>query len=96
VGWEGFDAMTPLTLPNAGEPALGANGTISPRLYEWMAKVTAALNGPFQMRPFAIASLPASPEDGWHCFVTDAGGGAVPVYSRGGQWLRYDDNTEVT
>lgn len=34
--------------------------------------------------------------DGLMVFCSDATGGGVPVYSRGGQWLRVDDNTVVS
>lgn len=44
----------------------------------------------------AKAELPPPERDGSVLFVTDATGGAVPAYSRGGAWLRFDTNAPVT
>jgi hypothetical protein len=83
-------------LPSPGEQVAGPAGVLSQRLYEWMARITRAVNGPFELRSYTVATLPSPTVDGLVAFVSDAGGGAVPVYSRDGTWRRFNDNTEVT
>lgn len=81
-------------LPNAGEPAAGSVA-LGRGWYEWAARITRALNGPLQLRSYTVATLPTPATDGLITYASDAGGGGVPVYSRSGLWLRFDDNTEV-
>lgn len=85
-----------LQIPNASEPAVEPGGGLGRRWYEFLDRVVKATNGPFELRAYTVARLPTPPADGFILFVSDAGGGAVPVYSRGGVWRRFDDNAEVT
>lgn len=55
-----------------------------------------AMQAPLSLAPYAVASLPTSARDGSIAFASDASGGAVPVYRRGSDWLRFDNNTVVT
>ena len=84
-----------IPLPRAEEP-IAESGRLARRWFDFMDRLTRAVNGPFPMRPYALSELPQNPADGFHCFVTNAAGGAVPVYSRGGVWRRFDDNSEVS
>ena len=80
---------------HAGEPLAG-NAPMARRWFDFFSKLTSAVNGPFPLRSYLLADLPANPTDGWTVYCSDAGGGGVPVYARGGQWLRYDTNGVVT
>lgn len=83
-------------LPSPGELVAGPSGVVSERIFAWMARVTRAINGPFELRSYTVATLPTPDADGFIAFVSDAGGGAVPVYFRGGVWRRFDTNAQVT
>ena len=83
-------------IPNADEPAAEKSGVLGRRWYEYLDRVAKAVNGPFELCAYTVARLPTPAADGFILFVSDAAGGAVPVYSRGGVWRRFDDNAEVT
>lgn len=80
--------------PNANEPT--GDRTIGDGWFRFLDLVARAINGPFPLRVYTVAQLPANPNDGSMLFVSDAGGGGVPVYSRGGIWLRFSDDLEVS
>lgn len=72
-------------------------------LLDWGRRLIVELSKPktdlFRLDKFTIAErLPDATKlgDGSVIFVTDAAGGAVPAYSRGGSWLRFDDNSVVS
>jgi len=51
---------------------------------------------PLDLPAFPLAALPAPERDGQVIFVPDATGGGVPVFSRGGAWLRFDSGAAVS
>lgn len=74
----------------------------SPKLYSdwkvWGAKLLSVLSLPETIRPvqlpcLALVNLPPANQDGLVVFVVDDATGARPVYSQGGQWLRFSDDT---
>ena len=64
------------------------------RCAEWLATQIRNGNyptGTISLKAYTVADLPADPADGLMVFCTDDVGGAVPVFSFGGQWLRVTD-----
>lgn len=84
-----------IPIPRHDEVLVGSE-PMQRRWWEYLFRINTALNGPLPLRSFTVAALPADPNDGLLAFVSDAGGGAVPVYSRGGLWRRFDNNAEVS
>lgn len=85
-----------IPLPSASETAIDGAGRMSARWYEFMSRLTRAVNGPLPLRALRVADLPSNPTDGWIAYCSDAGAGGVPVYSRGGVWRRFDTNAAVS
>jgi hypothetical protein len=85
-----------IPLPHASEPLLPESGQMSQRWYDFMSRLARAVNGPIPLASVTVAKLPSDPPDGWIAYASDAGGGGVPVYSRGGVWRRFDTNAEVS
>lgn len=72
-------------------------------MLDWAQRLVAALQRPdkilLKLDRFKITvRLPDATKVGDGCviFVDDAAGGAVPAYSRNGQWLRFDTNAVVS
>ena len=84
-----------VSLPHQDEP-VAADKPMARRWFETMDRLFRAVNGPLPARALALADLPTNPPDGWLAYCTDAGGGGVPVYARGGVWRRFDTNGVVT
>lgn len=85
-----------IPLPHASEPLLPESSQMSHRWYEFMSRLTRAVNGPLPLAAVRVEQLPSDPSDGWIAYASDAGGGGVPVYSRDGVWRRFDTNAEVS
>lgn len=74
----------------------------NPKMYktwqEWAMKLNGTLSEPepFEMEPFAKATLPSAAEPYRLIYVTDEAGGAVPAFNDGTNWRRVTDRAVVS
>lgn len=63
----------------------------------WAKALLSALNPQGErafvsLREFSVGTLPPANQDGLVIWVVDTVDGALPLYSKGGEWLRFDTN----